>query len=269
MLKIKNKIFDIIDPDNSNSVLSRIFDASIITLIIISVLSIILDTFEFLGQYSDLLYIIEIFTIIIFTVEYILRIWTADMLYPDFGHKKARFLYIISFMALIDLFAILPFYLPFFLPHDLIVIRSLRIIRIFRFFKFNRYTNVLSDIGEVFKKKASQLITSTFIVFLLMLITSILMFTVEHEKQPDVFKNAFDSLWYTIATITTIGYGDIYPISVWGKALSGVIAFLGIGLVAIPTGIISAGFIEQAKRVSEEKEADKKCFCPYCGKKLD
>jgi len=175
-------------------------------------------------------------------------------------------------MALIDLIAILPFYLQFLLPHNLVVLRTLRAVRLLRLLKITRYTNVTTIIGTVLKKKAGQIISSTFIIFLLMIITSVLMYYVESAAQPEKFSNAFDSLWWTIATITTVGYGDIYPITVLGQIFSGLIAFLSIGLIAIPTSIISAGYIEYVGHLKEEekaKEQEKKCYCPYCGNKLD
>lgn len=109
-----------------------------------------------------------------------------------------------------------------------------------------------------------------FVVALLMLISSIVMYSVENLAQPEVFTNAFSGLWWAIATFTTVGYGDIYPITAFGKVLSAIIALLGIGLVAVPTGIISAGFIEQMEQEKENKKCDiEKHFCPYCGKKID
>jgi voltage-gated potassium channel len=177
-------------------------------------------------------------------------------------------------MALVDLLAVLPFYLPMFLSaYNLIVLRFLRVVRILRLFKITRYTNVASTIGAVLKKKSSQLISSTFVVFLLMVITSVLMYQVENAAQPDVFTNIVDSFWWAVATITTIGYGDIYPITATGQLLNAMIAFLGIGLIAIPTGILASGFIEQANKRKQdeenEQEHSKKHFCPYCGENLD
>ena len=171
-------------------------------------------------------------------------------------------------MALVDLMAILPFYLLFLAPVDLRVLRMLRIMRIFRVFKFNRYTKALSAIGDVFRRKKSQLLSSIFVLVLLMLIASVLMCNVEHEAQPEVFSNAFSSLWWAVETFTTVGYGDIFPVTIMGKILSGIIALLGIGLVAVPTGIISAGFMEQINEKTQSSK-DEKDYCPYCGHKLD
>lgn len=186
---------------------------------------------------------------------------------PEFCPIVARLRYAFSFLAIIDLLSILPFYIPFVFPIDLRVLRALRIIRLFRVFKFNRYTTALSGIWEVFKRKKHQLISSISVVLLLMVISSVIMYSVENEAQPDAFSNAFSALWWAVATLTTVGYGDIYPITVLGKILSAIIALLGIGLVAVPTGIISAGFIEKIDK--PDNTHDHRSFCPYCGHRLD
>lgn len=268
--RIKNRVFEIIQTATDGNIASRVFDISIIVLIIINVITVIAETFSLPEIVSTIFYYIEFVSVIVFTVEYVLRVWTADLLYPDMSPIKARIKYIFSFMALIDLFAILPFYIPFVLPIDLRVLRVLRIIRLFRIFKVNRYTNALTVIGSVFKKKKHQLISSVFIVALLMVVASVVIYNIENTAQPDSFSNAFDALWWAVATLTTVGYGDIYPITIMGKILSSIIAVLGIGLVAVPTGIISSGFIEV---IDEQKKADietndDKSFCPYCGHKL-
>ena len=268
----KRKIFNVIVPAEDSDKASTIFDISIITLIIINVALVIADTFG--KQITPFFHSIEIISVAIFTVEYALRLWTADLLYSGKNAIVARLQYMFSFMALVDLFSILPFYMPFLFPANLIVLRSLRVLRLLRLFKLTRYTNVTTTLGTVFKKKASQIISSVCVIIVLMIITSVLMYNVEHAAQPDKFSNAFDSLWWTICTITTVGYGDIYPITLAGKIFSGIIAFLSIGLIAIPTSIISSGFIESVDQAREEKaakerEQNQKHFCPYCGNRLD
>jgi voltage-gated potassium channel len=212
---------------------------------------------------------IEILSIVIFTLEYIARIWTAIYIYPDKKHITARIRYVFTFKSLVDILSILPFYLPFLFPvKNLIFLRSIRLLRIMRLFKLNRYTDALTKIKRVLKSKSYQLFCSFSIVLILMLLSSVLMYYIESDDQPDVFENAFSGLWWAIATVTTVGYGDIYPITGLGKILGAFIAILGIGLIAVPTGIISAGFIEQIS-VKKEKNDDKKNYCPYCGKKLE
>jgi voltage-gated potassium channel len=173
-------------------------------------------------------------------------------------------------MAIIDLLAILPFYLPFFFTLDLRVLRMFRLLRLIPLLKINRYTNALSTLAAVIKGKATQLLASMMVVSLLMIIASLLMYNIENAAQPNVFDNAFSGLWWAVSTLTGINYGDLYPITDVGKFLGGFIAFLGIGLVAVPTGIISAGLMENLTNEKEkEKEQEQKHFCPYCGKKID
>ena len=262
--KIKNRTFEILGKPKSDDRISRFFDIFIISLIVLNTIMVIAETFEIPDEFKKAMSVFEIISVFIFTVEYILRIWTADLLSPERKPTVARLKYAISFMALIDLFAILPFYLPYIFPIDLRVLRMFRLIRIFRLFKVNRYTNSLAMVGKVIKNKAHQLISSMLVVLIMIVIASVVMYNFEHEAQPDVFENAFSGIWWAIATLTTVGYGDIYPITPVGKIISAVIALLGIGLVAVPTGIISAGFIEGI----EDEPDDEKKFCPYCGKKL-
>lgn len=266
-MSIKNQIFNVIREDDENDFISNIIDGLIIALIVINVLLVILDTFNLSEDYQNLSTAIEKISIFIFTIEYILRLWTSDLKYPNIKPNKARFKHIFSLMALIDLAAILPFYLPFMFAIDLRVLRTLRIVRLFRIFKINRYTNSLSDILTVFKNRKYELMSSFFIVFLLMIISSVIMYSLENPAQPQVFSNALSGLWWAVATFTTVGYGDIYPITIGGKIMAGIMAILGIGLVAVPTGIISAGFIELMNHNKHEDES--KSFCPYCGKNLN
>jgi len=244
MKSIKNKIFKIIQPADNSSVLSKMFDLVIVTLILINTVTIIAATFSLSALKIRIFLIIEIVSVIIFSVEYILRLWTADLLYPEKKPFIARIKLFFSPMAIVDLLAILPFYIPFLLPIDL------------RIFKMNRYTSGLSSIGNVLKKKSDQLVSSIFVVFLLMIISSVIMYYFENPVQPDVFSNAFSGLWWAISTFTTVGYGDIYPLTVAGKIFSAIIALLGIGLVAVPTGIISAGFMENIEDNNKQLTED-------------
>lgn len=269
MKKIQKRTFEIIQSANDGDRTSRLFDLFIMFLIIMNSISIMIDTFQLPKMIKTTLQIIDLTTSIIFSVEYLLRIWTAPLLYPCKTSLSARIRYIFSFMAIIDLLAILPFYLPMVLPFNLKSLRLLRITRLLRIFKMNRYTKALNKVGAVFRAKSSQLVSSMLVVFMLIILSSILMFNIENAAQPEAFTNIFDSMWWAVATFTTVGYGDIYPITIMGKFLSAIIAFLGIGLVAVPTGIISAGFVEQIDTQHGIKENSDKHYCPYCGKYLD
>lgn len=173
-------------------------------------------------------------------------------------------MFVITPMALIDLAAILPFYIPFLIAIDLRVLRMFRVFRLLRIFKANRYTRALSTVLSVIKAKAEQLLSSLFVIIVLVVIASVMMFNIENAAQPDKFKSVFDGMWWAVATFTTVGYGDIYPITAAGKILSAIIAILGIGLVAIPTGIITSGFTEMLT-----KRHSFKIVCPHCGQEIE
>lgn len=265
-MKTKKRIFEIISKADEGDTASRVFDGLIMTLISFSVLSIILESFEEISsKYSSLLSAFETFSVMVFTAEYLLRIWTSDFLYPDSKHPKLK--YMTSIMAIIDLIAILPFFLPF-ISADmrfLRMFRLLRIARVLRVFKLGRYVDALHVIAKVISKSASQLVMSIVICFFVMLFSSIIMYTVENPVQPEQFPNVISSLWWAICTLTTVGYGDVYPITAAGKFFASVISLVGIGIIAIPTGIISAGFTS----LIDKEESDQKKYCPYCGHKID
>lgn len=255
MKKAKLWVYNLIGDDEEKDWKSNLFDGIIITLIMINVIQVVVSTFPLSKSVTRIFSYIELISVIIFTLEYFARVWTSTYIYPNLSPVRARIRYMVSFMAIIDLLAILPFYIPFIIPIDLRVLRALRALRLLRLFKMNRYTKALHTIAAVLKNRAAQLISSIFVVMLLMLIAAVLMYNVENEAQPDVFNNAFDALWWAVATFTTVGYGDIYPITSMGKILAAIIAILGIGMVAVPTGIISAGFMEEVGS-AEKAEAD-------------
>ena len=171
---------------------------------------------------------------------------------------------------MVDLIAILPFYLPFIFRFDLRFIRILRVLRLLRILKIHRYTQALNLVGNVFYEKRSELGASIFVTFILMLVSSTIMYNLENEVQPEKFPDIISTFWWSVATLTTVGYGDVYPITGWGKLISGIIALLGIGLVAIPTGIISAGFIQKMEENKKNvpKEIKGFTYCHHCGTKL-
>ena len=157
--------------------------------------------------------------------------------------------YLFSFSGLIDLLSFLPYYLPFFFPSGAVAFRMFRVVRIFRLFRINAYYDSLNVITQVLTSKAQQLLSSVFIILVLMTASSLCMYSLGHNTQPEVFSNAFSGIWWSVSTLLTVGYGDIYPITTMGKIFGIFITFLGVGMVAIPTGIISAGFVDQYSRI--------------------
>jgi voltage-gated potassium channel len=253
------KIFNLIRDDDENNLASNIFDGIIIFLIIINVIIIFLDTFKNIPNNITIIFsYIEAISVIIFSLEYIARVWTAIYIYPNKNHIVAIIKYIFTFEALIDILAIIPFYLPFLFPvQNLIFLRVIRLLRFFRILKLNHYTDAFSIIKNVFKRKIYQLICSLCIIIMLIILSSVLMYYMENDIQPEIFENAFSGLWWAISTVTTVGYGDIYPITGIGKILGAFIAILGVGLIAVPTSILSAGFIEQVSEKNARKRRKK------------
>ncbi|GAU79922.1 ion transporter [Fusibacter sp. 3D3] len=265
---VKSRTYEIIEKAQKGDKASKYFDSIILLLIISNTISIVLESFN--SIYSLYYYqfrTFEIISVVIFTIEYALRIWTADLRYPSSKTKVgAIFKYMFSTMAMIDLFAILPFYLPMLIKVDLRFLRMFRISRLLRILKINRYTRALGLITGVVKEKKDELLATVFVMGFMIMISSTMMYYFESEVQPDSFPNIVASFWWSIATLTTVGYGDIYPITAMGKLFASIIAILGIGLVALPTGIISSGFIELITKKDIEKTT---IICPHCGESIE
>ncbi len=244
-MKIKKRVFEIIQIGKKDDFVSKFFDIFITVIITLNILVLFLETFSELDTFYPVLHGIELITILIFCVEYLLRIWTADYLYPDKTKGKAVLKFLLSYDGVIDLLTILPF---FFLS-GFVAFRMLRVVRIFNLFRINTQYDSFNVITTVLYDKKNQILSSVFIILVLMLSSSLCMYGAEHEVQPDQFKNAFSGIWWSVSTLLTVGYGDIYPVTTLGKGMAIIIGFLGVGVVAIPTGIISAGFVEQYTKI--------------------
>ncbi len=264
---MKQRIFRIIEKGENGHRLNKYFDYFILALIVLSVFSIILESIsDFNLQYGIYLKWFNTVAVIIFSIEYILRIYVSDIIYPSSSRIKSALKFIFSTYGIIDLLAVIPFYLPMFIKIDLRFLRILRLTRFLRILKINRYSNSLKLIGDVIKEKKPELVITGFLTFLILIIASFLMYYVEGEKQPDKFPDILSAIWWAVATLTTVGYGDVYPVTGLGKLISGIIAILGIGIVALPTGLISSGFMD---KIQKQKVANEKAHvCPHCGKSI-
>ena len=247
----KKRIFDIIQIGRRDDWPSRLFDLGLIFMILLNLFIAIFATFEASRPYQEIIDRIDFVTVAAFTVEYLLRVWTAEFLYPGISPLRAAARYMISFNGIIDLLSFFPYYLPVFLPQGAVAFRMFRVIRILRLFQINAYYDALNVIGAVLRSKRDQLLSSIFIILVLMTASSLFMYGLEHEAQPEVFKNAFSGMWWAVSTLLTVGYGDIYPVTVAGRVFGTILTFLGVGMVAIPTGILSAGFVEQYRRLEK------------------
>lgn len=261
----KQRVFHLVERGAHGSTVNLAFDYFIMSLIVLNVFALILETIpEISKTYGLYLRAFDVFSVIVFSLEYCLRIYVADLTHPATNRFKSVLRFVFSAYGLIDLMAILPFYLPLFIKIDLRFLRILRLMRFLRVLKINRYNSSLNLIFSVVKEKKADLALTGFVALLMLFVASFLMYYVEGDAQPDKFPNLLACLWWAIATLTTVGYGDVYPITGIGKFLSGVIAVLGIGLVALPTGLISAGFVEKLSK--KDKEVRK---CPHCGREIE
>ena len=260
----RKRLFEIIEIGLPGDVASQMYDAFNILSIVINLVVSVMYTFDDLhAKFGPWLVTVEAITVAFFALDYCLRLWTAKFLRPSLSEPKAVLRYIFSFSGLVDLLSFLPYYLPVFFPSGAVAFRMFRVARVFRLFRVNAYYDSLGVITEVISSKRQQLFSSVFILLVLMLASSLCMYSLEHEAQPQVFTNAFSGIWWSVSTLLTIGYGDIYPVTTMGKVFSIFITFLGVGMVAIPTGIISAGFVDQytrIKRISEYADEDEVHF---------
>lgn len=223
----------------------KLLQRFIVTLIVLNGVAVILESNRQLHQqYSEFFTAFELFSVIIFTIEYLGRVWAAaeNDRYGDMPTWRARLSYIFSPMALIDLFAIAPFYLSLIIPIDL---RYLRFFRLLRLLKLSHYFDGLQIFSEVLRREAGSISAALLTMLILVIVSACLMFTVENAARPGHFESITHAIWWAVVTLTTVGYGDITPITFAGKLLAIGIMLLGIGTMALPAGILAARFSEE------------------------
>lgn len=268
--RFKKRCYEVLEKGASNDAWSRRIDAFIIGLILLNILAVVLESVASLRNHYQVVFnYIEVFSVIVFSVEYLLRIWSITER-EDYSHPiKGRLKYLFSFYSFIDLIAVVPAYFPLIMTLDTRVVRGIRILRLFRVLKLSRYNKAFSHLKQVIQSTKEQLAISLFAVLLLLVIASTLMYFAEHEAQPESFSSIPATMWWGVATLTTVGYGDVYPITEIGKLMAGIIAILGVGLFALPAGILANGFSsnleERKKTVSATDQA---CYCKHCGHKI-
>ena len=247
--KLKRFVYRTIHSDSTvrPTVLTTPFDVIVMVLIFASVVIVFAVTFNLPPDVMDILKKVEYAIVAVFTVEYALRLWTADLRFSGMGWFASRIRYVVSVAAIIDLLAILPSFLPYLLPEGMLGIRSLRLIRLTRIFKAPQHSATLGAIAVVIKDKARDLIAVLFLMLLMVLFLSLLMYAAEHDAQPDKFENAVSALWWAVETFTKSGTRGFCPVTTFGRIIGVAISVLGICLIAIPTGIISSGLVEQLK----------------------
>ena len=262
MASVKKRVYEIVEGAQPGDRASEIFDIFIISLICLNVVALIVETVEEVHQVSPQAFrIFEIISVVIFTVEYLLRVWscTTDEKYSHPVWGRLRFA--VSPVAFIDSLAILPFYIALFVSLSPLDLRFLRAVRLLaRIARLSRYSSGIHTLARVIRAKSAELLTVIGLLLIMLLMASSLMFFAENEAQPDRFANIPQAMWWSIITLTTVGYGDVFPITAGGRLLAGGIAILGIGLFALPAGILGSGFVEEMnrKRLGPRR-------CPHCG----
>jgi len=260
----KRRIYEIVEKAEPGDRASWVFDIGILTLIVLNIVALCLETVESIRESAGWLFQgFETLSVIVFSLEYVLRLWsvTSGHAYRERVWGRVRFA--LTPLALIDLLAVLPWYLPFF-GVDLRFVRGARMFRLLRVAKFSRYSRAIHTFGRVFYAKKEELTLALSVLLLLLLFAASLMYFAESGAQPEAFSSIPASMWWAVATLSTVGYGDVYPITTIGKIIASVIAFLGVAVFAIPTGIVGAGFVEALQKQRGERKT-----CPHCGEPLD
>ena len=266
MASIKRTVYEIIEEAAPGNRASQIFDIFLITLIFLNVVALILGTVEEIYQVSPrAFYLFEAISVAIFTVEYLLRVWSCTV-NPNYAHPVlGRLRFIVSPLVLTDLLAILPVYIVLFVNLHGLDLRFLRVVRLLaRVVRLSRYFSSMRTLGRVLHNRRGELLAVVSALLLLLVMTSSLMFFAEHEAQPEEFANIPQAMWWSIITLTTVGYGDVFPITAAGRLLAGLIAIVGIGLFALPAGILGSGFMEE---IGKDRNAPR--ICPHCGEVID
>jgi len=253
---------EIIGDDNWDKVVNTF----IIGLIILNVAAVMLETVPTLhDRYHTFFNYFELFSVIIFTIEYILRVWSSnhDPKYKHSFHGRLR--YMVTPAALIDLLAILPFYISVIVGLDLRMLRMLRLLRFFRLFRLTAYMKAAKLVTNVFKSKFHELLLSLILIMFLVIIASCLVYFAEHLEPDTKFTSIPATIWYAVVSLTTVGYGDMIPVTPWGKVFASIILLAGVALFALPAGIITSGFLDEMRKARNPRLKN----CPHCGKPID
>lgn len=258
----RKRVFEVLEGQATDARAKSVM-LGLTALISLNILAVILESIPGLGeQLEPILSPFEAFSVAVFTLEYALRLWSCspEPLYRD---ARARLKYAMRPLALVDLAVILPAYLPWELFVDLRFARVLRLVRIFRLFKVARYSKAVRMFLGVLSAKRADLGLIGLLLALIVVLASSAMYFAEFRAQPEVFRSIPAAMWWTVQTLTTVGYGDMYPVTPVGRLLGAVIALVGIGFFALPAGILASGFAEELDR-----ERKKKRSCPHCGEDL-
>ncbi len=247
LMNHRKRVSELLEKGHESDKPSKIVNLLLILLISLNVIAIFLETVAPIHQqYQNAFWYFEVFSVAIFTLEYLARVWSSVELegIDAASPIRGRIRYMLRPIALIDLIAILPFYLSLYLPIDL---RFLRVLRLLRLFKLTRYSPALGALLDVVQKEAEALLASVVVLLMMLVISAGGIYLLENELQPETFGSMPASLWWAIVTLTTVGYGDVIPLTTMGKMFGGLIGLIGIGMIALPAAILASGFAENIR----------------------
>jgi voltage-gated potassium channel len=262
----KGKVHTLLHPELGHTKWDRFINVFIIILILLNVIAVILETVPSIHRpYKEHFEIFDAISVAIFTVEYVLRVWSSNH-DPQFSHSiRGRIRYMLTPGALIDLLAVAPFYFYSVVTIDLRMLRILRLLRFLRLFRLTSYMKATQLVINVFKATKNQLLLALVLALFLIMISSSLVYFAEHLAQPDKFTSIPATVWWSVTTLTTVGYGDMIPITTSGKIFTSFILMAGVALFALPAGIITAGFLEEIHKGKNNKTFN----CPHCGEPIE
>ena len=248
-LSFKRRLYLVLEDSHPNPWVNRAVEWPLMVLIIANVAAVALETVEGIGEpYGPALHAFELISVAIFTLEYVARLWvcTEHPQIPGESGLRTRLRFAVTPFALIDLLAILPFYLSLLMP--MVDARMLRVFRLLRLLKLARYSPAMATLGRVIVDERRALGASLLIMLGLIMIAATLIYHVEREAQPEAFSSIPKAMWWALATLTTVGYGDIVPITALGRLIGGLVMVFGLGMFALPIGIIASGFSSEIHR---------------------
>jgi len=267
--KAKKTIYDLLEPAPDDPPVEKVLNLALFVLIAANVAAVVLETVpELRRQYGRAFSLFDDVSVLIFSVELVLRVWScpAD---PRYAGPGGRIRFLRTPLAIVDVLAVLPWYLPWAITVDARMLRMLRLVRLLRVFKLARYSEALRTLGTIVRERRAELGITAMFGSMLLLAVSSLMYVIEHEAQPEAFSSIPAALWWGCVTLTTVGYGDVYPVTPLGRVAGGMVQILGVGLFALPAGILAGGFASHLEEKARARAKREQPSCPHCGGVLE
>jgi voltage-gated potassium channel len=258
---LRRTVYHMLGGEGHTDLLVKVVDSLLIALVVLNVVAVVLESMvELSVAHGPIFHAFDVASVVIFSLEYLARLWTAvEIPDPRYRHPVlGRLRWMVSPMAIIDLLSVLPFYLGILVELDL---RAMRVLRVLRVFKLGRYSMAMTVMAAVARQESRAIGAVLFVMVIILVFNSSLMYLFEHRAQPHVFSDIPTSMWWAIVTLTTLGYGDMVPVTPLGRILGGLTAVLGVGMIALPAGVLASGFSEQMRiRREEYREAVEKAL---------